>query len=80
MPPLLVEQLLILQDIAMDRSGNMYVADTGNDRIQKFDNSGTFITEWGSKGDGDGQFNYPADIAVDRSGNVYVADTGCIRF
>ena len=76
-----VEQLhfpLIPQNIASDRSGNLYVADTGNDRIQKFDiidGNLTFITEWGTAGDGDGQFDSPTDIAVDRSSNVYVADT-----
>ena len=43
----------------------MYVADYGNNRIQKFDSNGNFITKWGSKGTGDGQFDYPTGIAVD---------------
>jgi tripartite motif-containing protein 71 len=60
-------------------NGTFDYPDTGNDRIQKFDNNGTFITKWGSKGDGDGQFNYPAHIAVDRSGNLYIADTNNYR-
>jgi DNA-binding beta-propeller fold protein YncE len=48
----------------------------GNDRIQKFDSNGNFITKWGSNGTGDGKFNYPKDIAVgSSSGYVYVADT-----
>src|SRR4030042_1741132 len=45
--------------VAVDSSGNVYVADLGNHRIQKFDSSGGFITKWGSSGSGDGQFNYP---------------------
>ncbi|MBA3977731.1 MAG: hypothetical protein H0X50_06020 [Nitrosopumilus sp.] len=36
--------------IAIDSSDNVNVADSGNDRIQKFDNEGNFITKWGSKG------------------------------
>ncbi|MCF8145706.1 MAG: 6-bladed beta-propeller [Deltaproteobacteria bacterium] len=60
--------------IATDREGNIYVADTGNDRIQKFSSTGGFITKWGTKGPGDGEFSYPYDIAIDGQGNVYVAD------
>jgi DNA-binding beta-propeller fold protein YncE len=35
----------------------------------------SFITKWGSKGEGDGQFFSPRAVALDSSGNVYVADT-----
>ncbi len=59
---------------AVDSSGNVYVADTGNHRIQKFDTSGGFVIKWGSQGAGDGEFSYPYGVAVDSSGNVYVAD------
>jgi len=62
--------------IAIDGSGNVYVADTFNHHIQKFTSNGEFITKWGSSGSGDGQFNSLTGIAVDSSGNVYVADTG----
>ena len=60
--------------VIVDSSGNVYVVDTSNNRIQKFNSSGTFIAKWGSGGSGDGQFNYPYGLAVDSSGNVYVAD------
>ena len=57
-------------------TGNVYVADTGNNRIQVFDGSGTFITKFGTLGNGDGQFNLPLGVAVNpTTGNVYVADT-----
>ena len=54
----------------------MYVADTGNSRIQKFDANGTFLTKWGSFGNADGRFNGPIGIDTDAIGNVYVADSG----
>jgi DNA-binding beta-propeller fold protein YncE len=60
--------------VAVDASGNVYVADSGNDRIQKFTSTGTYLTQWGTPGTGDGQFNAPLGVAVDASGYVYVAD------
>src|ERR1041384_3109078 len=62
--------------VAVDASGNVYAADPGNNRIQKFSSAGTFIIKWGSNGTGDGQFAGPQGVSVDSSGNVYVADTG----
>jgi hypothetical protein len=62
--------------IATDASGNVYVADTGNDRIQKFTSAGAFLTEWGTFGSDEGQFHHPSDVATDASGNVYVVDAG----
>jgi tripartite motif-containing protein 71 len=35
----------------------------------------SFITKWGSKGEGDGQFHIPEAVNVDSSDNVYVADS-----
>lgn len=52
-----------------------YVADYGNNRVQKFQYGG-FQIKWGTPGSGDGQFSGPAGIAVDASGSVYVADSG----
>jgi streptogramin lyase len=60
--------------IAVDGEGNVYVADTGNNRLQKFGPSGTFITQWGALGSGRGQFYWPVGVAIDNSDNVYVAD------
>jgi hypothetical protein len=63
-------------DVAVDGSGNVFVADRNNSRIQKFTNSGSFLTKWGSAGSGDGQFSTPEGVAVDGTGNVFVADSG----
>jgi DNA-binding beta-propeller fold protein YncE len=65
--------------IKTDSSGNVYVGDQGNDRIQKFDSNGKFITKWGSTGSGDGQFQVPIGIAINSKGLVYVTDLGNSR-
>jgi DNA-binding beta-propeller fold protein YncE len=62
--------------MAVDAAGNVYVADYGNHRVQKFTSSGTYLLQWGTQGSGPGQFNGPEGLAVDASGNVYVADFG----
>jgi len=60
--------------IAVDHSGNVYVADGGNDRVQVFTNTGAFLYSWGTTGSGEGQFDGPRSIDADPDGNVYVAD------
>jgi DNA-binding beta-propeller fold protein YncE len=66
--------------VAVDATGNVYVADTANNRIQKFDAQGNFLLAWGSVGTGDGQFNHPQGITVNGAGDVFVADTLNSRF
>jgi predicted membrane-bound mannosyltransferase/DNA-binding beta-propeller fold protein YncE len=61
--------------MAVDQEGNLYVADSGNHRIQKFGSDGVFLAQVGGAGKGNGQFNEPWGVAVDAQGNVYVADT-----
>lgn len=60
---------------ATDARGNVYLADTLNHRIQKFDATGRLLIAWGTNGGGDGQFKEPMGIGVGPDGNVYVADT-----
>jgi len=60
--------------IAVDASGNFLVADTNNERIEKFSPTGTFLSIIGTKGSGHGQLGEPNGIAIDRAGNIYVAE------
>jgi DNA-binding beta-propeller fold protein YncE len=60
--------------IATDRAGNIFVADTGNGRIEKFSPGGVFLTTIGTKGTGHGQLGEPSGICIDRVGNIYVAE------
>jgi sugar lactone lactonase YvrE len=69
--------------LAVGKEGNVYVADTWNHRIQKFDANGKFLTTWGSNVDTRGvanvnptQFYGPRALAIDAQGNLFVADTG----
>ncbi len=62
--------------VAIDKAGNVFVADFYNNRIQKFASDGTFLTSFGRKGTGKGQFAYPIDIAIGDDGSIFVADFG----
>jgi tripartite motif-containing protein 71 len=61
--------------LAVAASGNVYVADTGNDRIVELSAVGEVLDEWGSRGGADGRFRSPTGIAVDAAENVYVLDS-----
>jgi len=64
-----------MSSVAVDGSGNVYVVAPGNrNRIQKFTSDGTYLTQWGTLGTGNGEFNNPVAMAVNASGNAYVAD------
>jgi len=65
--------------VTTDSSGNVYVSDNSNNRVQKFDSDGNYLTEWGSYGTGDGEFRSLRGLAVDSSGNVYVVDWNNVR-
>jgi tripartite motif-containing protein 71 len=62
--------------VATDSRGNVYVSDTINNNIQKFDSRGHFITKWGTEGTGDGQLKRPAGIAIDANDDIYVSNAG----
>ena len=60
--------------VAVDQEGNLYVADTLNNRIEIFDADGNFISMFGKAGDGPGYFARPKGVAIDGDGHVWVAD------
>ena len=70
--------------MAIDASGNLYIADSSNNRIRMVDANGTITTVAGNgtadfSGDGgpatDATLNYPSNVTVDSTGNLYIADT-----
>jgi peptidylamidoglycolate lyase len=62
-------------DVAVLRDGSFYISDGyKNTRVIKFGAEGRFEFEWGTKGQGDGEFNLPHGIAIDSQGRVIVCD------
>jgi len=70
-------------DVGAD--GRVYVLDAGNGRVQVFDQSGEYLTQWGREGSGEGEFDFGSgpwagsfrgSICVDDEGYIYVADVG----
>ncbi len=59
----------------VDTKGNLWVADSKNNRIQEFDAKGNFVADFGRAGAFQGGFNEPWGVALDQGGNIYVADT-----
>jgi uncharacterized repeat protein (TIGR01451 family) len=76
-------RLLLPSGIAVDSTGVIYIADTGNNRIRKISNNGIFTvsgtnfqTYSGDNGPAENaSLNYPKSIAVDLFGRLYIADT-----
>lgn len=61
--------------IAFARNGDFYVSDGYvNARVIKFNKDGEYLTHWGRKGTGDGEFNLVHDVCLDAQERVYVAD------
>ena len=72
------------QGVAVDKGGNLFIADTYNQRIRKVDVNGIITTVVGNgsasfSGDGNAAtnaaLNYPAGVAVDNGGNLFIADS-----
>jgi len=62
--------------LTVDAQGNLYVADTLNSRVQKFDANGNFLRAFGKRGSAFGMFDKPKGVAVDSFGTLYVVDSG----
>mgnify|MGYP000907617018 CR=1 FL=1 len=66
-------QFNLPQQIAVDDERNIYVADTGNSKIQKLTGNGEFLSSWGTTGINDGELQSPVGIAIYEN-NIYVVD------
>jgi DNA-binding beta-propeller fold protein YncE len=74
-------QFIFPHSLAIDIYGNIYVTDTGNNRLQKFSSVGSFITKWGEEGSADGQFSQLHDIAVHPNGKfIYTVELNNHRY
>ena len=62
--------------LTVDGAGNFWVADTGNDRLQKFSSQGSLLHVIGKSGSGEGEFRSPSGVAISSKGTIYVVDTG----
>ena len=62
--------------ICYDRSRNIFIAETGNHRIQMFSGEGRCIGMFGGKGSLDSQLSNPWGLSLDANGNIIVADSG----
>jgi DNA-binding beta-propeller fold protein YncE len=72
-------ELMFPNGIELDASGDVYVVDAGNDRVQMFDAGGSYVLKWGQSGTGPGEFTDAVDVAIDSFGNVYVTDRSLDR-
>jgi DNA-binding beta-propeller fold protein YncE len=70
-------------DVLVTPDGDIFVADGhgtgGNNRIVKFSADGRFLSQWGTTGDGPGEFRDPHALAMDSQGRLFVADRGNSR-
>jgi RHS repeat-associated protein len=62
--------------LATDASGNVWVSDTENNRLEEFNSKGEFVRTVGTRGEGAGQFKTTYGLAVDSKGNIWATDEG----
>lgn len=62
--------------VTVDAQGRLFIADTHYFRVMIYDRDGALLGQFGSRGDGPGQFALPTCVAIDRDGFLYVAEYG----
>jgi len=63
------------EGVALDGAGNLYIADTFNNRVREVNSGGTIDTAAGNGISSSSQLSFPLGVAVDGAGNLYIADT-----
>jgi len=66
-------------DVSVDSQGNIYVLDTGNNRIQKLDPDGRFLRSIGRRGQGPGDIQRALSMDIDPQDLLYVSESGNMR-
>ena len=61
--------------VSVDPSGNVFVADSGNNRVSKFNSWGGFLLKWGTSGSSNGQFNAPRESTPPRAASTWRTET-----
>ncbi len=67
------------EGLSLSPSGELFVADSCNHRVQVFRTDGTFVREFGRAGSERGEFSYPYDVRVDEQGRQYICEFGNSR-
>ena len=62
-------------DVVRDQKGNIYILDSGDCRIQKFDAQGRYMATIGRRGNGPAEFGSPVNLNIDDNDRLYVGDT-----
>jgi uncharacterized protein (TIGR03663 family) len=63
------------RDLVVDEEGYLYITDTGNKRVVKYDPEGNMVRAVGGAGSEEGQMQEPVGLALSPEGDLYVADT-----
>lgn len=69
-------ELLGPEGITGDEFGNLYIVDSGNGRVVKFDKEGKFMLSMGKLGREEGELIQPVDVALDKDSNIWITDSG----
>ena len=62
--------------VVVNNVGEVFVLDSGNNRVQKYDKEGHFLNTIAGKGKGPGELLNPRDMTTNKIGNIYIADSG----
>ena len=62
--------------VAAAPGDGLWVLDSGNDRVERFNGEAHYVSQFGSEGSGSGQFAWPTALAVDAHGDLWVVDSG----